>query len=232
MHFTELWKSGPKYTNGGRAFPMTADSILLADFAKKAERVLDIGCGSGLIGLLIAWNNEAAHITGVDISIEAASCSRDNFAANGLESRCSAIHGDILEVALPERSFDLIVCNPPYFEKGRGRSGGAAREESSATLREIIRRSSELLCNGGSLCLVLRPERLVQALEAMRFYGFSPSRRRFVVHTKQSKPSMVLLEGVLCGDLELEILPQLVLKDDSGKDSAEIMRIYRMTSEL
>ena len=230
MDFTELWPDGPKYANDGRAFPLTADSVLLADFAQAEDlrRVLDVGCGSGIIGLLIAWNNREAHVIGVDISEDAVMCARDNIAQNALDDRVDVMCGDILGVALPEGSFDLVVCNPPYFEKGRGKSGGTAREESTATLRDITERASKLLCAGGAFCIVTRPERLSETLETMTEIDFSPARLRLVAHTANSAPSMVLIDARLGVTTELEVLSRLVLTDEKGGDSEEIKRIYRM----
>ena len=240
MDFAELWSGGPKYGNGRRAFPLMADSILLADFAASdtARSVLDIGCGSGIIGLLIAWNNSAAHVTGIDISQDAVMCTRENIAANSLDGRFDVRCGDIKDIELTDGSFDLVVCNPPYFKKGREKSGEqkqrscTAREESTATLRDIVERASTLLRPGGAFCLVLLPERLGEALEAMTELEFSPARLRMVMHTETAAPSMALIEAWLGATAELEVLPPLILKDGSGaansKDSEEIRRIYHM----
>ena len=228
MQFTELWPGGPKYSNSGRAFPLTADSIILADFAPRNPRVLDIGCGSGIIGLLIAWNNADAHVTGIDISREAIECARRNVAQNSLDGRFCAVHGDIMDTELLKSAFDLAVCNPPYFEKGRGKSAGAAREESTATLFDIIKRASALLVRGGSLCIVIRPDRLAEALSAMAELEFSPARLRTVTHTANSPPSMALVEARLGAGSHLKVLPPLALKGENGGDSDEIKRIYRM----
>ena len=230
MDFTELWAGGPKYACSEDVFPLTVDSILLADFApgKHVRRVLDIGCGSGIIGLLIAWSNRATHVTGVDISESAVVCARDNLELNSLGARFKVLCGDIKSVELSDDSFDLAVCNPPYFEKGRGKSGGTAREESSATLRDIMERVAKLLRPGGVFCLVLRTERLAEALAALTELEFSPARLRQVQHTAISAPSMVLLEAWRGVTTELEVMPPLILKDENGCDSGEIKRIYHM----
>ena len=226
----KLWSGGPALAINENVFPVTADSILLADFASSsaadAKHILDIGCGCGIIGLLLAWNNKDAFVTAVDISPEAVACTRENFEQNGLTECFEVICGDILD--LDDRLFDLIVCNPPYFEKGRGKSGGAAREESAATLGDIIAHSAKLLCTGGVLCLVLRPERLPEALESLTENELSPARLRLVRHTEESPPSMALIEAFLSSSVELDVLPPLILKNKNGGDSEDVKRIYRM----
>lgn len=228
--FTELWPRGPRYKNDGRAFPLTADSVLLADFAgsRDCARVLDIGCGSGIIGLLIAYGNTAAHVTGVEISTEAAALARENISENALEGRFDIITGDITNTPLQEHAFDLIVCNPPYFEKGRGKPAGIFREESTARLGDIIKTASRLLSEGGAFCMVLRPERLEEARRLATESGFALARLRFVRHNSISNPSMALIEARFGENGDPPRLPDLLLKNENGGDSEEVRRIYRM----
>ncbi|MCX9087142.1 MAG: class I SAM-dependent methyltransferase [Candidatus Methanoperedens sp.] len=84
------------------------DSFLLAEAAldqiKGSERILEVGCGSGIISAIIK-NNTGARITGVDINPYAAACTR----GNGVE----AIRGDLLNCI--EGKFDIIIFNPPYL---------------------------------------------------------------------------------------------------------------------
>lgn len=227
----ELWKNGPKYKSG--EFPLTTDSILLADFAPpgKAERVLDIGCGAGIIGLLLAWNNSKANVTGVEISEDAALCARENIAANGLSERMDVICADINSAPYERDTFDLVLCNPPYFAKDRGKQPNAFRGESTAELPDIIGAAARALHNGGSFCLVHRPERLPEIFVLVRAAGLEPKRLRFVAHTAQAKPSIMLIDARLGGGQSLEVLPLLELKDESGRDSREIRRICHLNEE-
>lgn len=84
------------------------DSFLLAEAAldqiKGSERILEVGCGSGIISAVIK-NNTGARITGVDINPYAAACTRDN----GVE----AIRGNLLNCI--KGKFDIIIFNPPYL---------------------------------------------------------------------------------------------------------------------
>ncbi|NJD51714.1 MAG: methyltransferase [Candidatus Methanoperedens sp.] len=84
------------------------DSFLLAEAAldeiKGSERILEVGCGSGIISAVIKKNTNA-RITGIDINPYAAACTRDN----GVE----AIRGDLLNCI--RGKFDIIIFNPPYL---------------------------------------------------------------------------------------------------------------------
>jgi len=84
------------------------DSFLLAQAAlsliTNSERILEVGCGSGLICAVIK-NNTHARITGIDINPHAAKCTKEN----GVE----AIRGDMLSCI--KGKFDIIIFNPPYL---------------------------------------------------------------------------------------------------------------------
>ena len=74
--------------------------------------VLDMGTGSGVIGLTAA--RLGARVTGLDINPDAIACSNDNARANGLASRFTAIESDLFEALPGGTLFDLILWNPPF----------------------------------------------------------------------------------------------------------------------
>jgi release factor glutamine methyltransferase len=89
------------------------DSFLLAEAAlseiKGSERILEIGCGSGIISAVIKANTKA-NIVGVDINPYAAACAKQN----GVE----VIRGNLLSCI--KGKFDMIIFNPPYLPSHEG----------------------------------------------------------------------------------------------------------------
>lgn len=79
--------------------------------------ILDIGTGSGALVAALASEIKEAHLTGVDISSEAAKLARENIEANNLSSSVSILEGDLFE-PVKDKSFHLIVSNPPYIPRG------------------------------------------------------------------------------------------------------------------
>ena len=79
----------------------------------KEVRVLDIGTGSGCVGISIAKLCPNADVTLLDYSEAILEVASENAKLNGVEVKLQ--HCDILE-EIPEGNFDVIVSNPPYIE--------------------------------------------------------------------------------------------------------------------
>ena len=92
----ELWKDGPQFEQSEH-FRLGTDSVLLADFVNigARRRGIDLGCGSGILPLLLLTRSTALHMTGLELNPEAARVARENIAANALDDRCDIVVGDI-----------------------------------------------------------------------------------------------------------------------------------------
>lgn len=159
----------------GRGFPLSTDSMVLADFVRlpRAARVVDLGSGGGLLGLLLCGKAPDCTVTGVELQAEAHQAALDNIARNRLD-RLSSILGDLRQVRtlLPGGVFSSVVSNPPYFSGGlpsAGVAGPQARQERTCTLSDVYEAAAWLLRFGGDCFLVHRPER------AGRSHGSGPS---------------------------------------------------------
>jgi len=116
----------------------TLDAALCA-----GRRVLDIGCGYGVLGLAAARYGAAA-VDLVDSSWLALDCAGHGIQANGLGAVCRAWASDLYSDVGPE-PYDLILSNPPFH------AGHAVDTEAAA---ELIGGARERLAPGGRLRLV------------------------------------------------------------------------------
>lgn len=229
-----LWPGGPRLLQAAH-FRLGTDCVLLADFVNTsgAKRGIDLGCASGALMLLLLERAPGLCMTGLEIVPEAASLARENMALNGFETRGEIVTGDIREYRALFRagSFDLVVCNPPYFPQGSGAlpsdaDRAAARSELLCTLPELCAAAAYLLHTGGRAFFVHRPERLSELLVCMTAAGLEPKRLRLVCSDAEKAPSLVLVEGRRGGKPGLTIEPSLYLYDADGSESAAYKRIY------
>jgi methylase of polypeptide subunit release factors len=122
----------------------------LTERAEPPQRVVDIGCGAGPGGIVVAAEVPDADVMLLDINATALRFARINAVVNGVAAR--VIQSNILQNA--HGRFDLIVSNPPYLIDGKGRTyrhGGGRFGEGLAL--EILRQSMSRLAKGGMLLL-------------------------------------------------------------------------------
>ena len=240
----EQWESlcpgGLRFCWGEGSHKPGTDSFLLGSFPRLRPglRVCDLGCGTGLLGLLLLQRQRDLTVTGVELQPSAAALSDRAAAENGLGGRLTALRGDLRQIRalLPAGSFDLCVSNPPYFASGSGAAAPdaarrTARGETDCTLADVCRAAAYLLRWGGDFCLVYRPERLCDLLCALRESGLEPKRLRTVEARPGAAPSLLLLEARRGGRPGLSIQPPLRLTDETGAPTAEYNAAYFRTSE-
>ena len=199
------------YQGNGACFPLGRDSLELGAFAtvRPRWRVCDLGCGGGVLLLLLAGRAEGLTLAGVEREAAAAETARANLARNALPG--TILTGDLRTELLPAGAWDLAVSNPPYFQRGTGTSGGGARMEEHLTLPELCAAAGRLLRHGGRFALVHRPERLADLMACLRGAALEPKRLRLIQHDGTHAPSAVLLEAAKHGRPGLEILPVRLL---------------------
>ncbi|OQW65886.1 MAG: 50S rRNA methyltransferase [Proteobacteria bacterium ST_bin11] len=93
--------------------------FLLEHLPQKAayRDYIDLGCGNGIVGVLLAKQNPQARICFIDESFMAIASARENFSAAFTEPReAEFLLGDCL-TGLPANSADCIVCNPPFHQQ-------------------------------------------------------------------------------------------------------------------
>ncbi|MFN7729039.1 MAG: peptide chain release factor N(5)-glutamine methyltransferase [Bdellovibrio sp.] len=88
--------------------------LKLADGAMPPLEILDLGSGSGCLGLTLAHKIPEARVTLVDVSTDALQVARLNAEKLGLYERVQFIEGDAAQL-LVDQQFDIVVANPPYI---------------------------------------------------------------------------------------------------------------------
>ncbi len=157
-----------------------------------APRILDLGTGSGAIGVALAKELPGARVVAVDSSAPALELAAGNARRNGVEGRFEAIHSDLFEEIPGDALFDAVVSNPPYVPSSEigGLMPEVARYEPREALdggpdgmrflRRIVHEAPARLKRGGVLLMEMDPAQISRCVAEMRLtraYG-EPAVRR------------------------------------------------------
>lgn len=215
----------------------TTDSVLLARFS--APSISDVAaefcCGCGAVTLLWFGEGEISprKVVGVELMPEAAKLFSLSVEKNQLSEKIEVVCADLKKhkniSQLAANGFDLVVCNPPYFEVGHGKGARqTARQETDISISDICAAAARVLRYGGRFCVCFKPQRLPDLFQALRDVNLEPKRIRPVLIRAGKIPHLLLVEARLGGNRQLDWLPALYLKNEDGSPSKEYREIYRM----
>ncbi len=218
-------------------FNFSLDSVLLPNFVtlnKNIKNILDIGCGNAPIPLILSTKTDAK-ITGVEIQKSVYEMAKKTVEINNLKEQINIINADINELneQLKTESFDVITCNPPFFEVSddsklnKNDYKTIARHEVNLNLEELMKISRKLLKNNGVVSLVHRPDRLVDILTLMRKNNIEPKKIRFVYPKRNKNANILLIEGAKNGKKGLKIYPPLYVHEENGEYTKEVNDFFK-----
>ncbi|MET9514014.1 methyltransferase [Streptomyces sp. NPDC002994] len=143
-----------------------------------AERVVDLGCGNGVVGLAAALANPEAEVVFTDESFQAVASAEATFRANGgADRKAEFVVGDGLS-GVPEGTVDLVLNNPPFHSH---------QATTDATARRMFGGARDALLPGGELWVV-----------GNRHLGYHVTLRRIFGNSElvASDPKFVVLRAV------------------------------------
>ncbi len=209
------------------------DAVVLAHFGLKLQgRVADLGTGTGILPLLLSGSEKILEIVGLEVQKEALELARCSVEDNGLSDKIKLIEGDFMKVEglFPRESFDGIICNPPYFEKGHGiqckdRARMISRSEEIMTLEGLLGAMAYLLKSRAPVYMIYRPRRLAELLQSLVRFDLEPKTLRFIHPRKGKEANLFLLEAVKNGGRQCRVLEPLFVYEKDGY-SPETLKIY------
>ena len=213
-------------------FPLSTDSILLADFMKlpKLAKILDLGSGCGTLGLLLCAKDAGCSVTGVELNETAHSAALENIDRNQLQDRLFSICEDLRSIpnSFPSGSFHCCVSNPPYFTGGpASKTAPLARRDDNCTIKELFTAAAWATRYGGNFYMVHKPERLAEICACAVSTGLEPKRLRLVRHDPGSEISLILLQCRKGGKPGL-IWEELCLHNADGTPTETYKKIYHL----
>lgn len=147
------------------AMKVGTDGVLLGAWASlvHTQSILDVGCGSGLISLMLAQRSKG-QIKAIDIDQGAYNQTLFNINHSPFKEQIKAFHLSLQAFAEKSKErYDLIISNPPFFTHGiksPDNQRSMARHSDTLFLNELFASTKHLLHDTGRLALILPYERL------------------------------------------------------------------------
>jgi tRNA1(Val) A37 N6-methylase TrmN6 len=216
------------------------DAALLAACApaEPGPLAIDVGSGSGAVGLAVARRAPETRLCLVERDQASAELARRNIVLNHLEARVVVADVDVLIAArrraegLADASASLVLTNPPFFETGSVRESPSPGRASAhvhakgSDLSAWIQACAALAQPSGRFAIIHRPQALPALLAACQ--GRFGALRLKPVQARADGPAIrLLLVGIKGSRAPLVLLPALVLHDASGRFTAEAEAIHR-----
>ena len=154
------------------------DGVLLGAWtpAENANRILDLGAGTGLISLMIAQKSRAS-ITAIEIDEASALQCEENFKASPWSDRLTVVNQDVFQFETPEL-FDVVVSNPPYHDENvfSPQKQRALARSAEIPLRHWLEKAYSLSHENGIFSWIIPAHKENEILQDAQFIGWFPSK--------------------------------------------------------
>lgn len=205
------------------AMKIGTDGVLLGAWApaEGIQRALDIGCGTGLIAMMLAQRG-VSKVIGIEIGEEAAREAEDNVASCEWRDRIEIIAGNALAADFSAYNPDLIVSNPPFFSdslKCEDSCRTIARHAGSLSFVSLLESGAKWLSEDGQLAFISPAynEHEIEYAAAMNKLYINKKTFVCTVEGKRAKRILWLLNRRIC---RAEI-STLNIKNRNGEYSGE-----------
>jgi len=216
-------------------FSFSLDSVLLANFIsirKNDKLIMDLCTGNAVIPMLLTYRTNAL-IYGIEIQKCIYDLGVQSIVENNFSDKINLINDDVKNIfSLFEcGSFDIVICNPPYFKLGNDKVlnynyvKSVARHEILINLEDIVKTASFLLKNGGNFGLVIPENRLIEIINLMQKYRIEPKKMQLVYPKYGSNCNLILIEGNKNGKSGLRILNPLYVHEENG-DYTQLVKSF------
>ncbi|MEL6923746.1 MAG: methyltransferase [Bacteroidota bacterium] len=182
------------------AMKVGTDGVLLGAWANAAgaDRILDVGTGTGVIAIMMAQRNPEAMVHGVEIEAQACEQAAGNMQRSPFAERLEAIESSIQDYAKTCRvEYDLIVSNPPFFSGGTF-SANQNRNDVRHTVKlpngDLLQAARRLLSKDGKLAVILPYIEGLRFQELATRYHLYCTKMTEVLPTKSKPVERLLLQ--------------------------------------
>ena len=205
------------------------DGCLLGSWASAGhpKRILDIGAGSGLIGLMLAQRYSNARVDAVELESECAYQCIQNIKNSPWPNRISCYNVAIQDFK-PNTEYDLIVSNPPFFKNAYAapkQDRHMARHDDSLSVNELFSNAKRLVAKTGFFCAVIPTERFTDFTNAAHDHDFFLVEKVIVKPTPAKPGKRLLLKYSLSSHLLNE--SSMIIEKARGEYSEDFTKLLQ-----
>lgn len=217
--------------NSVNGLKIGTDGVLLGAWAEVSlpGTVWDVGCGTGVIGLMLVQRCKNS-VIGFEIEDFAAQIATENVRISPWCDRMKVEKGDVFDISELHGAPDLIVSNPPFFERNRALKAATperdlARRVNSLSFSSLIKLAAEKLSQNGELCMV-SPFDCCESIEWELALAKLFVRRKTTVLSKLGKRPIRILwqcSRRMCDTINSE----LVIRDENGEFTEDYIQLTK-----
>lgn len=212
-------------------YRVSMDTVMLAATvpAKSGDTVLEGGVGSAGAALCLARRLPGVRVQGIDIQPNMLALARQNIACNDLQDFVSVQNQCVTDLSGPEATFDHVMVNPPYLDKGKAicppdKGKGLAHMSSAATLKDWMKFCIYRVKNRGTVSIVYRADRIDEVIANL--YRRVGDLKILPLWPRQGVPAKrVIIQGRKGVHGAASLLPGLALHGEVDRYTAEARRV-------
>ena len=226
----ELGFENSSFVQDSDLYCFSTDSVILANIAKikKTDYVVDLGCGAGIISILISLKRECKKVLGVDIDERAIALFNENIKDNSLQNKTSSLLMDVKDASnkIGNGAVDIVISNPPYYlESSLHGKDATSKIEENGSIEDFISCAAKILRFDGDFYMVMKINRLVDTLTLLREYKLEPKELTLIAHNQSSDPSSFVVKAKRGGKGGLKT-KMLYIENEDGTMTDECAKLY------
>ncbi|MCP9753581.1 methyltransferase domain-containing protein [Lacihabitans sp. CCS-44] len=182
------------------AMKVCTDSCLFGSLiaTENKKNALDIGCGTGLLSLMVAQKNQKIQITALEIDQNAVLDATENIQESPFANQITLHHQTVQDFAKKsDNKFDLIFCNPPFYQnnlKSDKIDKNIAHHAETLTFNDLAKCIDILLEENGSAWILLPPFEMREFISLVEERKLYVSKRYEIRHDENKPVFRVIIE--------------------------------------
>jgi len=195
----------------------------------KVESAIDIGTGTGLLALMLAQKNPEMEIDAIEIDKDAAEQANINVGSSPWKEQINILQGDVKAFSF-EKEFDLIISNPPFYEKeirSAIDSKNVAHHSENLTVKELLVIIKDNLRDTGLFFLLLPYKRNEEIKKLFKDHELYISKILFVRQSVKHDYFRLFIKGGLNAKEKETEFDELSIWDEKQQYTNEFVNLLK-----